>query len=82
MGMKQFKTHHQIAFSLRKIYKKTKFRPFLIKMEPSTLLPIDGLSEGYGLRDDALDQLLMTTGYREITLQYRSAIKRIQVILQ
>lgn len=47
-------------------------------MEPSTLLPLDGFSEGYGLRDDALDQLLMTTGYREVTLQYRSAIKTIQ----
>ena len=47
-------------------------------MEPSTLLPLDGLSEGYGLRDDALDQLLMTTGYREVTLQYRSAIQNIQ----
>jgi hypothetical protein len=47
-------------------------------MEPSTLLPLDGLSEGYGLRDEALDQMIMTTGYREITLQYRSAIKNIQ----
>lgn len=47
-------------------------------MEPSTLLPLDGFSEGYGLRDDALDEMLMTTGYREITLQYRSAIKTIQ----
>jgi hypothetical protein len=47
-------------------------------MEPSTLLPLEGLSEGYGLRDDALDQMLMTTGYREVTLQYRSTIKRIQ----
>ena len=47
-------------------------------MEPSTLLPLDGLSEGYGLRDDALNQLLMTTGYREVTLQYRPAIKNIQ----
>jgi hypothetical protein len=47
-------------------------------MEPSTLLPLDGLSEGYGLRDDALDQLLMTTGYRDVTLQYRPAIKLIQ----
>ncbi len=47
-------------------------------MEPSTLLPIEGLSEGYGLRDEALDQLLMTTGYREVTLQYRSAIKSVQ----
>lgn len=47
-------------------------------MDPSTLLPLDGLSEGYGLRDDALNQLLMTTGYREVTLQYRPAIKNIQ----
>jgi hypothetical protein len=47
-------------------------------MEPNTLLPLDGLSEGYGLRDDALDQLLMTTGYREVTFQYRPAIKIIQ----
>ncbi|MFW9831564.1 MAG: hypothetical protein ACFFD8_07290 [Candidatus Thorarchaeota archaeon] len=47
-------------------------------MEPSTFLPLDGLTEGYGLRDDALDQMLMTTGYREITLQYRSAINTIQ----
>ena len=47
-------------------------------MEPSTLLPLDGLSEGYGLRDDALDQLLMTSGYREVTIQYRAAIKTIQ----
>jgi len=47
-------------------------------MEPSTLLPLEGLSEGYGLRDEALDQMLMTTGYREVTLQYRSAIKNIQ----
>ncbi|MFX1301333.1 MAG: hypothetical protein ACFFDE_10410 [Promethearchaeota archaeon] len=47
-------------------------------MDPSTLLPIDGLSEGYGLRDDALNQLLMTTGYREVTLQYRPAINNIQ----
>ena len=47
-------------------------------MEPSTLLPLDGLSEGYGLRDDALDQLLMTSGYREVTMQYRAAIKTIQ----
>jgi hypothetical protein len=50
----------------------------MITMEPSTLLPLEGLSEGYGLRDDALDQMLMTTGYREVTLQYRSAIKRVQ----
>lgn len=47
-------------------------------MEPFTLLPLDGLSEGYGLRDDALDQLLMTTGYRDVTLKYRPAIKSIQ----
>ncbi len=47
-------------------------------MEPSILLPLEGLSEGYGLRDEALDQMLMTTGYREVTLQYRSAIKHIQ----
>lgn len=47
-------------------------------MEPSSLLPLDGLSEGYGLRDDALNQLLMTTGYREVTLQYRPVIKNIQ----
>ncbi len=47
-------------------------------MEPSTLLPLEGLSEGYGLRDEALDQMLMTTGYREVTLQYRSAIKKVQ----
>ncbi len=47
-------------------------------MEPNTLLPSEGLSEGYGLRDEALDQMLMTTGYREVTLQYRSAIKRVQ----
>ncbi|MFX1582339.1 MAG: hypothetical protein ACFFCJ_08945, partial [Promethearchaeota archaeon] len=32
----------------------------------------------YGLRDEALDQMLMTTGYREVTLQYRAAIKRVQ----
>jgi hypothetical protein len=42
------------------------------------MLPLDGLSEGYGLRDDALDQMLMTTGYRDVTLKYRSAIKNIQ----
>ncbi len=47
-------------------------------MEPSTFLPMDGLKEGYGLRDDALDEMLMTSGYREITLQYQSAIKMIQ----
>ncbi|MFX0169900.1 MAG: hypothetical protein ACFE89_11170 [Candidatus Hodarchaeota archaeon] len=47
-------------------------------MEPSTLLPLDGISEGYGLRDDALDQLLMTTGYREATIKYLPAIKTIQ----
>ncbi|MFX1317989.1 MAG: hypothetical protein ACFE9D_00960 [Promethearchaeota archaeon] len=47
-------------------------------MEPSTLLPLEGISEGYGLRDDALDQMLMTTGYREVTLQYRAAVKHIQ----
>ncbi len=47
-------------------------------MEPSTMLPLDGLSEGYGLRDDALDQMLITTGYRDVTLNYRSAIKNIQ----
>jgi hypothetical protein len=47
-------------------------------MEPSTMLPLDGLSEGYGLRDDALDQMLMTTGYRDVSLKYRSAIKNIQ----
>jgi hypothetical protein len=47
-------------------------------MEPSTLLPPDGLSEGYGLRDEALDQLLMTTGYREVTINYFPAIKAIQ----
>ncbi|MFX1492255.1 MAG: hypothetical protein ACFFBU_08325 [Promethearchaeota archaeon] len=47
-------------------------------MEPSTLLPLDGLTEGYGLRDDALDQMLMTSEYREVTIQYRSAIRTIQ----
>lgn len=47
-------------------------------MEPSTLVPPDGLSEGYGLRDDALDQLLMTSSYREVTLHYRPTIKAIQ----
>jgi hypothetical protein len=47
-------------------------------MEPSTLLPLEGVSEGYGLRDEALDQMLMTSGYREVSVQYRSAIKRVQ----
>lgn len=47
-------------------------------MEPSTLLPPDGLSEGYGLRDEALDQLLMSTGYREVTINYFPAIKAVQ----
>lgn len=47
-------------------------------MEPSTLIPPDGHVEGYGLRDDALDQLLITTGYQEVTIHYRPAIKTIQ----
>lgn len=42
------------------------------------MLPLDGVCEGYGLRDDALDQMLITTGYRDITLDYRSAIRNIQ----
>jgi hypothetical protein len=49
-------------------------------MEPSNLLPPDGLSEGYGLRDEALDQLLMSTGYREATINYFPAIRTIQEI--
>jgi hypothetical protein len=47
-------------------------------MEPNTMLPPDALCKGYGLRDEALDELLMTTGAREVTLQYRSGIKVVQ----
>jgi len=47
-------------------------------MEPNTMLPPDALCKGYGLRDEALDELLMTTGAREVTLQYRSGIKAVQ----
>ena len=47
-------------------------------MEPSTLLPPDGLLEGYSLHDEGLGQLLMTTGYREVTQQYRPAIQSVQ----
>jgi hypothetical protein len=47
-------------------------------MEPSTLLPLDGLTEGYGLCDEALDQMLITSEYREMTIQYRPAITKVQ----
>ncbi len=47
-------------------------------MEPSTILPPTSLHEGYGLEDESLDRLLMTTGYREVSLQYRPAIETVQ----
>jgi hypothetical protein len=50
-------------------------------MEPNTMLPPEALCKGYGLRDEALDELLMTGDAREVTLQYRSAIKTVQEAL-
>lgn len=47
-------------------------------MEPSTILPPTSLCEGYGLEDESLDRLLMTTGYREVSLHYRPAIETVQ----
>ncbi len=47
-------------------------------MEPSTILPPTSLHEGYGLEDESLDRLLMTTGYREVSLHYRPAIEAVQ----
>jgi len=47
-------------------------------MEPNITLPPDALCKGYGLRDEALDELLMTTRAREVTLQYRPGIKVVQ----
>ncbi len=47
-------------------------------MEPSTILPPTSLHEGYGLEDESLDQLLMTTGYCEVSLHYRPAIEAVQ----